>query len=396
MAQKWIRLVEDEFLAFICENKTLDASAFEQKLEQYDVLKRLGPDEEIRSLSTSDLKNAGYEFLAERDEPDDWHEVIIKTADAEKFPMKKEVRLRSGPLLRVKADKHSREGHYGATHQALQRVTRLLDPNGEEFKKALIVPRGTFPSYVHELMADASQDGDFYAWELPEAHAQAGCDEEGTARNTPCAEPGQPNCWQQRFFGWVGKQLARAKAACDAGDVNAFYYWIGYSLHPIQDLAPHKGRTNCEHAFNAYVEKDSPDNRPVNFDLAVSTTEAYLKVVGDEIKSASCLSSVRTMRQDLPVQNRTWKRQNVGAGWNPTWALGLLKYRFTLASKYKKLKPPESTVRWFTNGDEKDQTGPAWHSCSEIQACQALLNELKPVVKAAFSAPSRTSNGAAQ
>jgi hypothetical protein len=121
------------------------------------------------------------------------------------------------------------------------------------------------------ILADASQDPDFFQWTVMAAHSQTP-DDGGL--------PGSRAAAQAAAVEWVHDRLKSIKPLCTAGDdasIRDALYWLGYSVHALEDLAAHRGRTNPEHRFDAKVEGCNPDESRIAFPLAVDMAREYLR-----------------------------------------------------------------------------------------------------------------------
>jgi hypothetical protein len=150
----------------------------------------------------------------------------------------------------------TQEGHYQATDRA------VLGLNQFGF---------SFSDRARRLIADASQDPDLFDWDTMEAHSQSRLAGEA---------PQDRQAAMEKVQAFVSGHVHRAASACargtDAGVQEALYF-TGYALHAIQDLAPHRGRTNEEHAFNVYEEGRNPDAEPAALTLATDLTITALR-----------------------------------------------------------------------------------------------------------------------
>jgi hypothetical protein len=142
-------------------------------------------------------------------------------------------------------------GHYGVTRQAAEQLNAELISAGK--------PRA-FSDQAVRVVADAAQDPDIFQWDTMAAHGQTGECEKG--------EPITSESSQQCFVGWVQEHLRYARDACASGNLSHSLYWLGFALHSVEDLASHRGRTNAEHAYNAYLENKNPDELTASEQLA--------------------------------------------------------------------------------------------------------------------------------
>jgi hypothetical protein len=386
VALRGVRLADDEFLAFLCIVRGLPEAEFQKQIESFDIAGRVGANEILRRISTADLRLAGFGTVADR-ATGRYADVIIPKSDEEKFPSQTEFRIGSSPLSRI-SDNHSRRGHFEATQEALKLVTQRAVSTMSEDERAMLVPSGALPPQVHKLMADAAQDADYYEWNVPAAHAQTGCEEAAPKRAVVTACPAQEgkDCWQKRFAIWSGQQVKRALDAClqpksDREAVGEAAYWLGYALHAVQDLAPHRGRTNCEHAYNAYKQSQNPDECDRNYRLAIDLSARFLKFAVSKLPPDCIKRFSRISGRDLDFRPRSWKKSILGAGWGVGWAWGILKYRVTLAGKYP---TDEAPIRWFAN-EQSQVCSVEPTRCSDSAECMAVWRAFEQNAQAAWA-----------
>lgn len=362
------RWVEDDFLAFLCENRNATAAEISDRIVEYKP--RLSNNETIHSVSVGSLR------LLVNLQPGKYKEVeeVIARIPAGVSqieviaPRSSASVLKSAPgkLVRLKPCPACRDGHYGITQQALQQFS-----TGEG---ALLLGRA-YPKAMHELIADAAQDGDFYAWNDPAAHAQTGSAESSTCKADVCPDS-EPDCWKQKMYRWVEQQLERARSACQQPDGGReALYFVGYSLHAVQDLATHQGRTNCEHAYAAYIDGSNPDEVGPYNQLAQELTQGYLRAVASKLVSF-CGNRLLNLPKPHKPQGAAWKRQTLKSGLSVT---GMLSYRFDVAHRYEKLLKGEgeAPIRWFQTGvDERKPQPNTVLKCKDIEACSQMMDRL--------------------
>lgn len=150
-------------------------------------------------------------------------------------------------------------GHSGVTSRAL---LSMKASNGKPL----------FSARAMAIVIDASQDPDLFDWDTPAAHAQTQAAADAMPANSALA--------QEEFVGWVRIYVRKAADACRRSNddgVREALYWLGYATHAVEDLAPHLGRTNPEHAYNADVENFNPDAQPLAIRLAEDIAGRFLK-----------------------------------------------------------------------------------------------------------------------
>jgi hypothetical protein len=129
----------------------------------------------------------------------------------------------------------------------------------------------SFSQEAAAVVADAARDPDFFAWGQPEAHAQTANQPGGSALHRPEVSEG---CFRR----WVLRRLLLAEASGRGGDLRMGLYHLGWALHAVQDLAPHRGMSNAEHAYLSGKGQD-PDADPASVERARALTRVFLKDV---------------------------------------------------------------------------------------------------------------------
>jgi hypothetical protein len=377
------RLVQDDYLAFLCEIRNLPADQANDKAAEYTP--RFSVREKVATVSVEELsgwlkKDPGSDdlktVLARVPAGASEVEVIVPGGSAKSSMRPLNSKAESGKLFRLKPCPTCLDGHYGMTQQTLQELIKT-----DEASKKL------FPVSAHELIADAAQDGDFYAWSDPQAHAQTGSEESSSCQTDACPA-NEPDCWKQRMYLWVEQQLTRAREACEQSRTREALYFVGYSLHAVQDVATHQGRTNCEHAYDAYIQNSNPDLVDVYTQLGRELSRDYLQAVATKMV-AHCGATPEKLPEPQKPQTPSWKKQTLKSSFSP---IATLSYRFLVAPRYEKLLQEGGTgrVRWFETGvDEshpKDKAQ-AVPSCEAIADCKAILDRLLEIPGKVFDKP---------
>lgn len=246
------------------------------------------------------------------------------------------------------------KGHYGVTRDAA-------------------VDTKMFSAKAVRVLADAAQDPDLFAWEDMAAPAQTPADDH--------ARPIDSQTAQGAFVAWTGRQLAASQAACLSGTPDAVkrsLYWLGFSTHSLEDLAAHRGRTNPEHAYNAYTEDKSPDDKPAAERLARDLAGTFLSraLQGPLAPCAAAFATYSGEPYDY--------EEKVGLlGLRRDMTIDALKTYKASRTRFGELQralsaiPPTEPgtlasirVRWFGGLDDM----PA--SCAAEPACTALLDRV--------------------
>jgi hypothetical protein len=232
-------------------------------------------------------------------------------------------------------------------------------------RKAAQIAGGLSPDAI-DILADASQDPDFFQWTVMPAHAQTE-DKAGVPNQTEAQA-------QEATVKWVGKMVHKASDLCKQDDppsLRLAVYWLGYSLHALEDLAAHRGRTNPEHSFNSKVDLKDPDERPNAFELASDIAATFL-----DRTLRGPLAGCRTRLATLKAGSISW--------WTKTSSLGLHRdlsratekaYEDSWTMFQAVQAKPGVRVRWFGGLHEGPRT------CGEDPKCQALLDRFLAFAK---------------
>ena len=250
--------------------------------------------------------------------------------------------LSSGGWINVLTFRPFLDGHIDVTKRVLARA----------FK---------FNYAAQKVAADASKDPDFYAWTIDAAHAQTPADRIGRVDTTNLGKDAQAI---KNFGLWLSNNIKSVKRYCDSEEVTYALYALGYSLHAVQDLAAHNGRTFAEHSWNSYcpnVECDNnlpqspkegdPDDDESNIALAELYSIHFLSDVRDAV-GYDCWTKMKFY--DGPQLSWSEKRTI----FKLEWSLSLkeyLSYREARFAFAKSNKGPEYKVRWLvSNADRAD------------------------------------------
>jgi hypothetical protein len=294
-------------------------------------------------------KDLSQAFTAE--ERASWGPTIMLVADDKAVATHPELRnftfLGSGGLRGVCAPWDRTKGHYQVT-------TDVLGNHMPTFNLR-------FSQAAMYLVADASQDPDLFDWNTMEAHAQTAADSAGRATVTIAAA-------QLAWVNFVAKYIELAATECgqaagqpDSDHVRRALYFTGYALHAIEDAAPHRGRTNPEHSFNAHMNAN-PDIDPGAIDLATEMAETFMRnVLTGRLKS--CPTLFASYSGDQVAYSDKIRSFGKQLQLTPTAILDYL-------SSWKNFEPldpyPTAHIRWF---------GPSSppRRCADDPDCAALL-----------------------
>jgi hypothetical protein len=242
-------------------------------------------------------------------------------------------------------------GHYEATKQTVARL-----------RKKYSVTRK-----AEDIMADASQDPDFFAWTEMAAHGQTE-DRDGFPSET--AEAAESK-WRE----WVVKWFTEAGKRCKSNTLGAQrqgIYLLGYAIHAVQDVAAHRGRTNPEHAYNAKFETN-PDKVPgvdaLAAEMAALALEGALKG-----RANACVVPLHSITEGVFLWSQ--KINELGFVWDGTPS-ALLAYQETAPAFGAKMGEPGARIRWFGG----DHGWPAGTSCKDEPKCSSLIARLVDALK---------------
>ncbi len=212
-----------------------------------------------------------------------------------------------------------------------------------------------FSQDARTILKDASQDADLMEWTVMAAHAQT------RDRN---GMPEDPEDAKRALAAWLKAHSEWIAANCREKPLEALYRF-GYSWHALEDLAPHKGRTNPEHSFNAR-EKNNPDDVNANYLLAVDLTQRYARaqLTGP---LAGCVPAFRALTGSKPSFSE--KERIIGRRRDFTFA-SLHEYRTSYALHEQAVRQGAQPVRWFS--PQADIV-----SCDADPSCLALLERLR-------------------
>lgn len=198
----------------------------------------------------------------------------------------------------------------------------------------------TFSSNAIDVLADASQDPDFFAWTNMAAHGQTPTGTDGL--------PGDVQAAKKRWAEFVSGNLTRAAEQCQRGDeasVRRALYFTGYAVHAVEDVASHRGRTNEEHSYNAYVEEKNPDLDPKAVALAEEMAATFF-VAALRGRLAGCVERFKSYQGGAVL----WPEKTGALGFRfEMTPQELVKYKEARAVFAAVKDRPGSRVRWFAS-----------------------------------------------
>ena len=120
-----------------------------------------------------------------------------------------------------------------------------------------------FSAPGNNVLCDAAQDPDFYDFGTVAAHAQTP-DEADLCGSDTAKRKAIIDKAIDDYVSWIDAQFQLCASVLEKGNERLSLYWLGYTLHGVEDLAVHKGITNGEHASAT----DNPDYQAA--DVALS------------------------------------------------------------------------------------------------------------------------------
>jgi hypothetical protein len=273
--------------------------------------------------------------------------LVVDARERETLKAKKQEHLGMGSWRGICLPWQAKAGHSNVTREALKN----LDAAGYHLSSDAI-----------GVLTDAAQDPDFFAWLKMEAHAQTSSDALGKPKNADQA--------QDAFATFVSTNLNKATSACkDAvngkpAELRKALYWAGYSVHAIQDLAPHQGRTNPEHSFNA-KQGQNPDLNDDAIKLALDMTVRYFTYVfSTPLKP--CMAQLTSYNGGAVTP--LFKVVDLGLRYDNS-PQALLEYKQSSSLFEKLTNDPKAKIRWF-GGDAPPK------KCSDNTVCERLLGRV--------------------
>lgn len=195
-----------------------------------------------------------------------------------------------------------------------------------------------FSDDAAHVAADASQDPDFYEFETAAAHAQT---ENFKGPLTDRVKEEAISAYMRLIEARVKKIVSLASRKKKSG-----LFYLGYTLHSIQDLAVHEGITNEQHAYLSYVRNASPDENERCIEKAEKFTDAFLSLFKE--KYPQYFEVLRSYDNDrwqiydkLPMIE---KKKLLGSGWDMT-PESLVVYR-TSWKRFDPRKQPIEETKW--------------------------------------------------
>jgi hypothetical protein len=228
-----------------------------------------------------------------------------------------------------------------------------------------------FMSEAQEIVADASQDPDFYGWKDDNSHAQTFANNDGTVRS---GDEANGRIAKGEFRDWMRDKIRKINTHCEEDQPNQALYLIGYALHAVQDLAAHNGRTAVEHSWNSNCsdaacgmqellpistqttdhskstasvkpKEGDPDENPDNIRLAELYSQWFLQDVKSSLPD-SCWLAMKTY--DGSQFSFSDKKRLFNLEWQLSVA-EILRYRDFRYIYAKSSKDVKYEIRWNTD-----------------------------------------------
>lgn len=210
-------------------------------------------------------------------------------------------------------------GHYEVTQEATERFG--------------------FSSASVDILRDAAQDPDFYEFTLPQAHAQSPDDvafmPPGSAQDIAIQKGIDAyKQWSLNLFGKIRQAMLKQ-------DTRVALYWLGYVLHGIQDLGPHGGMPNPEHAALDSLHQ-GPDEDPNSIQLSRYYTQEFLRHTR-EVLGMDNFDLLRNWDGDGNL-SKSEKKALFGHGWDLS-VEAVAEFKKS-GEKYLNMTPAPVSVRW--------------------------------------------------
>jgi hypothetical protein len=210
-------------------------------------------------------------------------------------------------------------GHYEVTQEAAERFG--------------------FSSAAVDILRDAAQDPDFYEFTLPSAHAQS-------PDNIAFMPPGtaQDEAIQKgidAYKKWAIDLFGKVHQAMLKNDIRVALFWLGYALHGLQDLGPHGGMPNPEHAALDSLDQ-SPDEDANSVQLSRYYTQEFLRHVR-EVLGEGNFDLLRNWDGDGNLL-KSEKEALFGHGWDLSIE-AVAEFKKS-GKKYLALAPSPASIRW--------------------------------------------------
>jgi hypothetical protein len=196
-----------------------------------------------------------------------------------------------------------------------------------------------FSSAAVDILRDAAQDPDFYEFSLPSAHAQSP-DEVAFMPVGPTRDEAIQKAINA-YTQWVLNLFGKVYQALLKNNVRETLYWLGYVLHGIQDLGPHGGITNPEHAA-LDSQKKSPDDDNNSIQLSRYYTQEFLRHIR-EVIGKNNFDVLRNWDGDGNL-SKSEKEALFGHGWDLSIE-AVIEYKKS-GKHYIATTPPPVSVRW--------------------------------------------------
>jgi pimeloyl-ACP methyl ester carboxylesterase len=196
-----------------------------------------------------------------------------------------------------------------------------------------------FSSAAVDILRDAAQDPDFYEFTFPSAHAQS---PDKVAFMPPGPERDEAiqkgiDAYKQ----WARAQAGKLHKAVSKKNIRLALYWLGYVIHGIQDLGPHGGMPNPEHAALDALKK-SPDEDSSSVQLSHYYTQEFLRHIRGALGEDE-FDLLRNWDGDGNL-SKAEKEHLFGHGWDLSVET-VMEFKKG-GEKYLEMNPQPVSVRW--------------------------------------------------
>jgi hypothetical protein len=279
--------------------------------------------------------------------------------------------LSSGGFLNVITFRPFLDGHFDVMVQILGNRER----DAARFERAGLL-----------IAADAAQDPDFYAWLQDPAHAQTPSGDD--AKISDAADRQNGAAAKINFVKWLGDRLRQLHDLCaNPQTTHHAIYMLGYTLHSIQDLAAHNGRTAAEHSWNSYCfggscdgrapDESDPDEIADHIAVAREFSKILVTHVRQRLLSRSCWTAMRDYK-GAPVTGPTKVELTKAKmkGWDLSFS-EIQRYKRAGPAFAKLDRVDQIKVRWLGTI--------AWENATETQRIELRRRFVDEVVEPALA-----------
>ena len=149
------------------------------------------------------------------------------------------------------------------------------------------------------VAADASQEPDFFEFNVPAAHAQTPNDDNSGV--TTLTKPEAIAVYTQ----WMATRI-KACSTTAKSDAKGGLFLLGYMLHAVQDLAVHRGITNAQHSYLSYKDKGKSKEVDRALDRMEAPDKIEERITEARVFTERFLEQLEQRRPDTVAALRTY------------------------------------------------------------------------------------------